>query len=192
MLHEPEILVFDTGPLSHLAKQGLLEMLRHVLGPRLAVITDTVAAELRAGVGQYEYLKLVLDASWIERRELLSEREIMEFARFSAFLVSGERNWGEAGVLAFAKAHDAIAIIDDGPARAAARRYGVRCQGTLRLLCDAYNEGQLSASVISEIADDLIAGEYRLPFKPGGFLAWAREHGLLLGGAERERRDRVD
>ena len=45
-----EILVFDTGPLSHFAKQSWLGVLRAVLGQRTAVIRDTVVSELKNGV----------------------------------------------------------------------------------------------------------------------------------------------
>ena len=45
---DDEVLVFDTGPLSHFAKEGWLGVLRAVTGRRTAVVPDTVADELRA------------------------------------------------------------------------------------------------------------------------------------------------
>lgn len=103
-------LVFDTGPLSHFAQAGWLGILRHILGNRRAVIPETVVAELRTGVASRPHLSLVLEASWIEQHELVSDEELREFARFSSLLVVRERNRGEAGVLAYAKANRATAI----------------------------------------------------------------------------------
>jgi predicted nucleic acid-binding protein len=173
------VVAFDTGPLSHFAKQGWLGILRLVVGERRTVVPDTVVAELQAGLAGRAYLQLVLDAPWIEKRDLTSDDEIREFAVFASLLVAGDRNRGEAGVLAYAKANNALAIIDDGPGRKAARENGVRCRGTLGLLCDALREDHLTISLVSTVADHLIESEYRLPFKAGGFERWARDNGLI-------------
>jgi hypothetical protein len=42
-----EVLVFDTSPLSHFAKQNWLGLLKAVVGERTAVIPDVVVDELR-------------------------------------------------------------------------------------------------------------------------------------------------
>ncbi|MFG2017620.1 hypothetical protein [Actinomadura geliboluensis] len=174
-----EVLVFDTGPLSHFAKEGWLGCLRAVVGRRRAVIPDTVVRELRDGGHQHPHLRAVLAAPWIEQRDLTTELE--EFATFSALLVGSDgRNVGEAGVLAYAKAHGATAIIDDGAARKAAKDHQVPHQGTLGLLCASVREGLLTLDLVSELADHLLEGDYRLPFAPGEFKLWAREH-LGLG-----------
>lgn len=180
MTEPTTVLVFDTGPLSHFTQEGWLGILRHILGDRRAVIPDTVVAELRTGAVGRPHLNLVLEASWIEQHELLSDEELSEFAHFSSLLVVRERNRGEAGVLAYAKANRATAIIDDGPGRKAAQTYEVRCQGTLALLCEGIRGGHLTIGIVSSVADHLIEGEYRLPFGPGGFEKWARENGLIL------------
>ena len=113
------------------------------------------------------------------RRPLTSAAEIGEFARFSALLVAGGRNIGEAGVLAYAKVHQCIAVVDDGAARKAAQAAGVTCRGTLGLLCEAVRKGQLTMTMVSALVDDLIEGEYRLPLPPGGFEKWARDNGQI-------------
>lgn len=169
-----DVLVFDTGPLSHFAKEGWFGCLRAVVGARSAIVPDTVVAELQDGVHQHPHLKTVLNAQWIERRELVAELD--EFATFSALLVGSDgRNVGEAGVLAYAKAHDAVAVIDDGAARKAAREHKVSHTGTLGLLCDSVREGFLTLALVSELADHLLEGDYRLPFGPGEFKRWAQE-----------------
>ncbi len=34
-------------------------------------------------------------------------------------------------------------------------------------------------ALVSELVDDLLASQYRLPFGPGGFAAWSDESGVL-------------
>lgn len=176
---EGNVLVFDTGPLSHFAQQGWLGILRLVVGNRKAVVPDTVTSELQAGVQGRAHLQLVLDATWIEHRVLVSEDELNEFTRFASLLVAKGRNVGESGVLAYAKANEATAVIDDGPARKIARANNIAHIGTLRLLCEALHEKHLTVDLISAVADDLLESEYRLPFGPGGFRKWAHDQGLI-------------
>ena len=57
-----EILVLDTGPLSHFARAGWLGVLKAVVGDRQALIPDTVVGELEDGAVQDSRLKTVLDA----------------------------------------------------------------------------------------------------------------------------------
>lgn len=174
-----EELAFDTGPLSHFAEQGWLGALHFVLDGRVAVAPDTVIAELRRGLHAHPHLRLVLDAPWIEHRDLTSAAELVAFARFSSLLVAGGRNVGEAGVLAYAKVHSCTAVVDDGAARRAAQTSGVKCCGTLSLLCEAVRGGHLTMAMTSALVDDLIEGAYRLPFPPGGFEKWARDNGQI-------------
>jgi hypothetical protein len=80
----------------------------------IGVVPDVVVAELVAGRSREPSLQLVLDSDWIVTRALVSDEERAAFAYFSSLMVVGERNIGEAGVLAYAKVHAAVAIIDDG------------------------------------------------------------------------------
>lgn len=173
-----EVLVFDTGPLSHLAKENWLGVLRAILPPRTAVIPDTVVAELRTPEHQ-QFLKAVLDADWISQHTLTSAEELSAFALFAERLVVGNRNIGEAGVLAYAKVHGAIPVIDDGAGRRAAKDYGLQPRGTLSILCEAVRAEILTVTLVSRLADHLIIGDYRLPFKKGEFERWARGEGML-------------
>lgn len=122
---------------------------------------------------------MVLDASWIERRELRSDDELAAFAEFSALLVKGTRNLGEAAVLALAYTMGGIAVVDDGAARKAAEDHGIPLRPTLALLCEAIRSRLLTVTLVSGLADDLMAGAYRLPFQSGAFERWARDEGLL-------------
>nr|MDT0661669.1 nucleotide-binding protein [Micromonospora sp. DSM 115978] len=174
-----EILVFDTSPLTHFARQNWLGVLKAVVGERQALIPDVVVDELRQIAASDSRINAVLQASWLERRELRNAEEISAFARFSALLVRGERNKGEAGVLALASTLDGIAVIDDGAGRKAARTNGVLLKPTLALLCEAIRQDLLTIKLVSALVDDLLVSEYRLPFEPGGFEQWATENHLF-------------
>jgi predicted nucleic acid-binding protein len=174
-----EILVFDTGPLSHFAKQNWLGVLKAVVGERRAMIPDVVVQELTEGARRDSRLQEVLDAEWIERRELITDEEVAAFVKFSALLVKGSRNRGEAGVLALASTLGGVAVIDDGAGRKAADDHHVQKRPTLALLCEAIHSGLLTVKLVSALADDLIATEYRLPFEAGGFERWAQDQGMV-------------
>jgi len=174
-----EVLVLDTGPLSHLAQAGWLGVLRTVTEPRTVVITDAVEYELRQGSLSHPYLQQVLEAPWLKKHTLETSLEISSFAHFSSFLVSGSKNVGESSVLAYAKVHKATAVIDDGAARKQAQRAGIVLRGTLGLLCEAIRAGLLTTAMVSSLADHLIETEYRLPFPPGGFQVWAEQNGIV-------------
>ena len=171
-------LVFDTGPLSHFAKAGWLGALKAVVGDCRAVIPDAVVAELEAGAHTDPRLQTILDADWIEHHFLTSDPEARAFTRFSSALASGRRNRGEAAVLAVAETLPAVAVIDDAAGRKAAQAHGIALRPTLTLLCDAIREGLLTLSLVSALADDLLATKYRLPFQPGGFEIWAHENNM--------------
>lgn len=174
-----EVLVFDTGPLSHFARKNWLGVLNAVVGERSAVIPDVVVNELARGAQRDSRLQAILDAEWIEHRELIDDAEVAAFAKFSSLLVKGDRNVGEAGVLALAQAVDAVAVVDDGAARKAAEDHNVQKKPTLALLCEAIRTGLLTVDLVSALADDLLSTSYRLPFKPGHFQQWAREEGMI-------------
>ncbi|MFW6638546.1 hypothetical protein ACOALZ_00735 [Nocardiopsis algeriensis] len=174
-----EELVVDTGPLSHLAEAGWLGVLRSVAGARKVVVPDAVEYELRRGESTRPHLQQVLGTEWISRSALDTPSENAAFAHFSAFLVSGGRNIGEAAVLAYAQVHGATAVIDDGAARRAAKEAKVRYTGTLGLLCEAVRAGFLTLAMVSSVADHLMETEYRLPFGPGEFEKWAQENGAV-------------
>lgn len=176
-----DTLVFDTGPLSAFARADLLGVLEAVVGDRSAVVPSAVIEELERGVDRDYRIRSALDAEWLVRRRLESVSEQSAFERFATPLVSRGRNVGDAEVLALADTIPGIAVVDDGPARRLARRTSVRCVPTLKLLYDAICDGLLTIDLVSHMADALLATEYRLPFKPGGFIAWANEEGLFSG-----------
>ena len=173
--------MFDTGPLSHFARARWLDVLKTVVGDRRAVIPQAVVTELKIGAHNDHRIQAVLDADWIERRELYSEPELRAFAGFASRLVEGERNIGEAEVLALAATIPAEAVLDDNVAYTVGQRAGVSCKRTLALLCEAIREDLLTLELVSDVVDDLIATEYRLPFGPGEFAEWAIANDLVAG-----------
>lgn len=173
-----EVLVFDTSPLVHFARQNWLGVLKAVVGERTALIPDVVAEELAECASRDHRVEAALTADWVERRELRTAAEISAFARYASLLVRGNRNRGEAGVLALAQTAGGVAVIDDGAGRNAAKSYGVPLRPTLALLCEAIRGGLLTVELVAALADDLLASQYRLPFQPGGFSRWALEQGL--------------
>ena len=121
----------------------------------------------------------VLNAEWISTPEEDDVAVLVAFAQFERRLVVGDRNLGECGVLALGKARGWKLVIDDGAARQIAKEEKLEFTGTLGLLVQGIQEGRLTVAMVEDLADDLITGEYRLPFKRGGFRAWADGEGLL-------------
>ncbi|MCY3893293.1 MAG: nucleotide-binding protein [Acidimicrobiaceae bacterium] len=168
--------MFDTGPLSHFARAGLLDALQLVVGERRAVIPAAVRNELRNGAHLHPSVQAALDATWIETHELKSTQETAAFSKYAERLVSGSRNVGEAAVLALAETLPGCAVIDDAAAHKFASRQGVHVTRTLALLCQAISQGILTAETVSSIADELLETDYRLPFARGEFELWAAEN----------------
>ena len=168
--------MFDTGPLSHFARAGLLDALRLVVGERRAVMPAAVRNELRGGVHLHPSIQTVLDASWIETHEFDSAPAIAAFSKYAERLVSGNRNIGEAAALALAETLPGCAVIDDAAAHKFASAQRVQVTRTLALLCQAISEDVLTPGTVSSIADELIETDYRLPFGKGDFERWAAEN----------------
>lgn len=150
-----------------------------MVGQRPALIPDMVVEELRVGAVRDYRIQTVLEADWIERRVLQSPEEITAFAGFAELLVRRDRNRGEAAVLALAATCGGVAVLDDGPARQAAKSHGVALRPTLALICEAIRSRLLTVRVASALADALLASSYRLPMGPGGFEKWATDNNLI-------------
>lgn len=175
-----DTLIFDTGPLGHFARADILGVLKIVVGERRAILPEAVVTELEQGLSFHPRLQTALEADWIERRTIATDAEGRAFEWFSRRLVSGDRNVGDADVLALAQAMSARAVIDDRVACALAKKARVNLARTLNLLCQAIHSGLLTLDFVSDIADELIATEYRLPFGPGEFKAWAARENIFL------------
>jgi len=61
-----EALVFDSGPLSHFAEAGWLNILKSITGARTALIPEVVREEISDATYRYPFLSQVLEADWIK------------------------------------------------------------------------------------------------------------------------------
>lgn len=106
--------------------------------------------------------------------------ELSSLTRWVERLSSSEHDRGESTVCAWAEVHDAMAIIDDGAARTAARQAGLDVHGTAWVVAQAVNQGRETAPGATALLDMLILDGARYPFRTGGFATWAKDQGLLL------------
>lgn len=179
MTDGPDALVFDTGPVRHFATHSWLGVLKFVAAGRPVLIPDSVEREIRRQVHDLPALQQVLDADWIAVDRSSDLAVSMAFAAYERRLAVGEKNLGECGVLALGKVRGFEVVLDDLEARSIGEEEGMNVTATLPLLCQAIREERLTVSMVEALADDLITGTYRLPFKIGGFRAWAMEQGLI-------------
>ena len=171
--------VFDTGPLSHFAEAGWLKILQALAGDRLVLIPEVVRTEISEATHLYPFLSQVLEADWIKTDRSDDVELLVAQARYTRRLASGRKNLGECGVLALSEVQRHTAIIDDRVAREIGEEHGVEIKGTLALMCEGIQQGMLTIPLVSKIADDLLATEYRLPLGPGQFEAWAASQGWV-------------
>lgn len=159
--------------------QGWLGVLKYLSRDAQAMIPETVEVELRDQSRSDPQLRQVLEADWITVDRSTDLAYLQAFAEFERLIAVGSRNRGECGVLALGKVRGHRLIIDDRVASNHARRAGLDSRGTLALLCDAIREQKLTVAMVSHLADDLLIGDYRLPFEQGHFAQWADENGLI-------------
>ena len=106
--------------------------------------------------------------------------EITAFAGYRTELGGGpDRNVGEATVLAWARTHGAIAIIDDRAATRIAQRDGITARGSLGLVVGGLRSGVLERAEAEHLIDELRATGMYLPVDGPGLIAWAYTEGLL-------------
>lgn len=156
-------------------------VLKFVLRDYDVLIPEVVEQELRQGADQHRHLHDVQNADWIKVVTLTSPEQLDAFSFYVRRLLRPDgRNLGECGVLALAETTpNSVAVVDDRRANKAARGRPVTVRRTLGLLCEAIQQEQLTVAMVSAVADDLLAAEYRLPFEPGGFAQWAADEGGL-------------
>jgi len=176
---ERDALVFDTGPLRHFALQGWIRTLDFLAGDRRVIIPESVERELRDQAHTLPVLHEVLAADWIFVDRSDDLQFLSAFSRYADRLVVRDANRGECGVLALAEVRGYEAVLDDAVPRALANECGLRVTATVPLLCQALRDGRLTLEMVEKVADDLLSGEYYLPFEPGGFRRHAIENGLM-------------
>jgi predicted nucleic acid-binding protein len=94
-------------------------------------------------------------------------------------LGSGERNIGEASVLAWAELNGATAIVDERAGANHGRQRGVQVHGSLWLIVEGYRGGHLDEGGAKALVDALRDTEAWFPCDGEGLFDWARSCGLL-------------
>lgn len=179
MIPSADAWVFDTGPMRHFAVQGWTGVLKFLANGRDVYIPDTVERELLDMAVELPVLRAVLDADWITVFRSTDTEYQRSYALFFDRLVAGGKNVGECGVLAMGAVYGCDIVIDDSTPRTIAEEFGLNVTATVRVLCDAIRAKQLTTVMVESLADDLLSGDYYLPFVAGGFRNHVLENGLL-------------
>jgi predicted nucleic acid-binding protein len=174
-------LVFDSSPLSCFARSGRLVLLERLTTGYERVTTRAVINELEQGCADFPPLQDALTLPWIKPVPVDGLDELRLFAEYSRRLVAGERNVGEASVLAWAEANAGIALIDDQAAVQVGRERGVEVKRTLAIIARGVRVRLLSRGDAAVLVDDLVRVGARFPCTGGEFVAWATAVGLLGG-----------
>ncbi|MEJ4100743.1 nucleotide-binding protein [Corynebacterium mastitidis] len=144
-------------------------MLKFLVGDAPAVMPESVEREMLFQQASDPRLEQITRAGWIGVDRCNDLGFLRDFARYEQRLVptGSERNRGECGVLALARARGWMAVLDDAAPRTIAEEEGIGKTGTLGLLCRAIREERLTVPMVERLTDDLIEGCYYLPFGPG-------------------------
>lgn len=203
MSRPPERLLSDAPPLLDSALADRIDVLGSPVSGSKCLTTTAVVHEIDDKVP--EAAELVRSADWLH---VVSTGESLEYlARFAAWSsymgVDGRRHLGETTECAYADLHGGTVVLDDRNARKVAVRRGLRVCGTIRLLADACNEGQIAvvgASALVEalreahrvvadldIPEDKRPKQMYLPFPPGGSPLGVAGRGFSADGRGRPR-----
>ncbi|HEY3445471.1 MAG TPA: hypothetical protein VGK67_03860 [Myxococcales bacterium] len=173
-------LVFDTSVLSCFARAELLDVLEQVSRSHERLVPRAVLGELKRGLADYPKLATVLDATWLEEVPVDALEELTAFAHYARRLSAGDRNIGEACVLAWAEVHEATAVVDDQVAVQCARERGVQVVRSLAFVSTGLKKNLFDEARARHVVDALVKlGGARFPCDGAGFVAWARQNGLL-------------
>ncbi|PZF81094.1 hypothetical protein [Jiangella anatolica] len=165
------ILIWDTSPVLHAGRIDRLDVLGDIASGWQNLTTAAVVEELEAAG--------VALPSWLEVVHVDGLAELVALGEWLQRVAAGDRNRGEATVLAWAQVHGALPIIDDKDARAAAQRGGLDAHGLLWVVAEAVRSGRITSVASSGFVDAMLASGARYPLEPGGFVDWAKANSLL-------------
>lgn len=151
-------LVFNSTPLIYLTKAGLSSVFEGLLGEKLTspVVKREVVDEGKA--------KGIPDAIVLDKLFANGVFRVCEPVdkRFLARLVKTRGlHLADAEVLALAREHSGIAVVDDEVARKTAKVYGVEYVGSPYVLVRAVCEGLISKAKTKQAIDDMISAGWR-------------------------------
>jgi predicted nucleic acid-binding protein len=174
-----EILVLDAMELIHFARAERLDVFRDLLVDADCWTTRVVLEEVRRGPREGSATVRVDDIDWLTIAELDTLAEISCFVAWAQRVGAGDRDLGEASVLAAAELRGGIAITDDREAVKVGRAHGLDVHGTIWLLARFCRDGKLAAGAAGNLIDALRETGLRLPCTGAEFPQYARRYGLL-------------
>lgn len=171
---------FDSSVLSPFARAKRFDTLEHLVQGHRCVVTRAVLDELEEGCSRHPELASALALPWLALVTTDSLQELRAISHYVRLLGEGERNIGEASILAWAELSSGVALVDDRAAVRAARGRNVQVRRTLGLVCDGVHRKLLATGEACALVDTLITeGHARFPCDGTNFLQWAERNGLL-------------
>lgn len=147
------MIVADATPLVHLARSGLLDLLRRLYS---RVIVPPSVWEEAAGRGEARPESHALreaSGTWIQVRPLSAR----DRTRSEAFRRGAPVGRGEADAIALAEALKVALLMDDRVAIDLARIRGIETRWTTTVVLEAYRRGILEQKAASRALEDLVA-----------------------------------
>ena len=145
--------VSNSGPLIHLAKAGLLELIRlyDIMIP-VEVKYEVVDRGKEKGFTDALLIEKAIEEGWIKVVNVSVDDKFAKFAK--AAEVAGLHE-AEIAVVYYALQNGITALLDEDAARVFARSLGVKVRGSLGLLIEGLNEGLISYSEAVKGLDEL-------------------------------------
>ena len=131
--------VSNSGPLIHLAKAGLLELITiyDVLIP-IEVKIEVVDRGKEKGYSDAVLIGNAIKDGWIKEIKIEVEKGFLKIADIAGL------HKAEIHVISYAYQHKIIALLDDEPARVFARGLGVNVSGSLSILIRGLKRGLIA------------------------------------------------
>ena len=134
-----KLAVSNSGPLIHLAKAGLLYLIKlyDVVIPQ-EVKREVVDVGKEKGYSDASLVEKAINEGWIKVIEVNVNKKFAEIAKLAGL------HEAEIGVIYYAYQNKITALLDEDPARIFARGLGVKVKGSLGLLIEGLKEGLIT------------------------------------------------
>jgi len=142
----------DAGPLIHLARIGLLDLLRETYSSitiPLEVKAEVVDRGREKGFADGFLIEEAIRKGWILVVDVVMSDEFLELCKQAG---AGR---GEAEVLRYAKETGSLALLDDESPRNLAVSLGIPVRGTLGVLVESVRRGRLARLAALKKLDEL-------------------------------------
>ncbi|MDQ2635572.1 MAG: hypothetical protein M3Y83_01685 [Actinomycetota bacterium] len=142
-----------------------------------------MAGEAEEGRDRGYDIPSIADLPWVELGVLTSAEELEQLLIKTDMPSYGSesprKHLGECAVLACAMHRQMVAVIDDGDARAQARRRGIPLVTSMAIIAEAYKTlDDVDRETAEQVYAALLATGMRLP-RVESFIGWAYEMELL-------------